>query len=437
MRHAIAPLRRFAALALLYLAAPVVAQPYAYIPNYGSSTVSVVNTATNTVITTIPLPIFSYPFSIAANAAGTKVYIGHSYRTLSVIDTATNTAAAAVALPQGCYNGMAVNPSGTRGYAVSHCSDNVAVLDLTASPVTVLANLSGVGFNRPYGAVVSPDGSRVYVANYYGQNVAVINTATNTVSFIATPMRNPFGIALDSTGNNLWISHRGTPNGATRISNPAGTPFVGAGIATGTDPSGIALNAAGTTVYVANQDSNTISAINTATQAVTGSAETGDGPVGVSITPDGSRVLVANASSNSVSVFNANLSPLATVAVGLEPYSLGIFISTYPGPPSFDPAAAIAALRDSITATILTDTHLRNVLLAPLNAAYSWLSGNDPKRINNACENLAKFVTTVGRNYKYGKLTYAEASAMVEDASAIRVELSCRNPYGGALLPPT
>ena len=197
MRHAIAPLRRFAALALLYLAAPVAAQPYAYIPNYGSSTVSVVNTATNTVITTIPLPIFSYPFSIAANAAGTKVYIGHSYRTLSVIDTATNTAAAAVALPQGCYNGMAVNPSGTRGYAVSHCSDNVAVLDLTASPVTVLANLSGVGFNRPYGAVVSPDGSRVYVAIYYGPSASpwIAPATTCGLAIEARPMA-PRGSAI-------------------------------------------------------------------------------------------------------------------------------------------------------------------------------------------------------------------------------------------------
>jgi YVTN family beta-propeller protein len=430
-------LQRLAALALLGLAAPLAAQPYAYVPNHGGDTISVINTATNAV-TTITPPPGGCPIPVAANATGTRVYLGnYCSNSVSVIDTTSNTIiSTSAALPLDCFFGLAVNPAGTRGYATGLCTSNVVVLDLTTSPVTVLANLSSAGFDTPYGIVVSPDGSRVYVSNYNSQSVGVIDTATNAVSFIATPGRSPYGIALDESGSNLWISHDGTTHGVTRISDPAGTPVVSAVIATGIQPRGIALDATGSTVYVTSFGSNTVSAINTTTLAVTGSSAAGGLPFGVSVTPDGSRVLVANANSNSVSVFNASLALQATVGVGFVPYSFGIFIApTWLAPP-LAPVDAIAALRNDITATILTDTRLRNTLLSPLNAAYTWLSGSDPNRIGNACSNLAKFVSTVGQNYSYGKLDYATASGFVADANAIRVELGCRNPNSGTITPP-
>jgi YVTN family beta-propeller protein len=55
-------------------------------------------------------------------------------------------------------------------------------------------------------------------------------------------------------------------------------------------------------VYVANNDSNTVSVIETARNAVTATLGVGVFPFGIAVTPDGSRVYVANEGSNTLSV---------------------------------------------------------------------------------------------------------------------------------------
>jgi YVTN family beta-propeller protein len=62
-----------------------------YVANASSNTVSVIDTATNTVIGS-PIAVGTQPTGIAVNPAGTRVYVANaSSNTVSVIDTATNT----------------------------------------------------------------------------------------------------------------------------------------------------------------------------------------------------------------------------------------------------------------------------------------------------------------------------------------------------------
>src|SRR3989442_2309872 len=90
------------------------ALPFAYIPNEGSGTVSVMDTATNTVGATVA--VGSGPDGVAVNAAGTRVYVtNEGSNSVSVINTATNTVVATISVginPEG----VAVNPAGTRAY---------------------------------------------------------------------------------------------------------------------------------------------------------------------------------------------------------------------------------------------------------------------------------------------------------------------------------
>ncbi len=62
-----------AALVLGGMAGSAGAAPYAYITNSQSSTVSVIDTATNTVTATVP--VGTYPSGVAVNPAGTRVYV--------------------------------------------------------------------------------------------------------------------------------------------------------------------------------------------------------------------------------------------------------------------------------------------------------------------------------------------------------------------------
>lgn len=70
-------------------------------------------------------------------------------------------------------------------------------------------------------------------------------------------------------------------------------------------PIGVAVNAAGTRVYITNSESNTVSVIDGVTQTVIGDPITvGTQPIGIEVNPSGSTVYVANRGSNSISVIN-------------------------------------------------------------------------------------------------------------------------------------
>ena len=62
----------------------------AYVTNQTSNTVSVINTGTNTVVTTITG--FTIPRGVAFSPDGTRAYVANvAAATISVVDTATNT----------------------------------------------------------------------------------------------------------------------------------------------------------------------------------------------------------------------------------------------------------------------------------------------------------------------------------------------------------
>lgn len=95
-------LRKLACIGLVLSAVVFVAQAktnYAYVANNSSNTVSVINTANDAVVTTIP--VGTNPWGVAVNPSGTFAYVtNNSSNTVSVISTSTN----------GCGN----HPSGYR-----------------------------------------------------------------------------------------------------------------------------------------------------------------------------------------------------------------------------------------------------------------------------------------------------------------------------------
>src|ERR1700751_4984019 len=84
-----------AALVFCLLASAQVLAQNAYITNYGSNTVSVIATASNTVIATIP--VGGAPYGVAVNPDGGRVYVTNSDSgSVSVIATASNTVIATI-----------------------------------------------------------------------------------------------------------------------------------------------------------------------------------------------------------------------------------------------------------------------------------------------------------------------------------------------------
>src|SRR5688500_8229884 len=161
------------ALSLALVAAPALAAPFAYVPNSFSNDVSVIDAATNTVVKTVP--VGSRPLGVAVAIDDTRVYVTNfGSASVSVIDTERYTVTT-ISVGDGPY-GVAIHPSGTRIYVANQLSNSVSVID-TASNAVVATVPVGM---RPTGVVVYPDGSRVYVTNHGSETVSVIDTADNT-----------------------------------------------------------------------------------------------------------------------------------------------------------------------------------------------------------------------------------------------------------------
>jgi YVTN family beta-propeller protein len=106
-------------------------------------------------------------------------------------------------------------------------------------------------------------------------------------------------------------------------------------VAVGAFPGGVAVNPAGTRAYVANQNSNNVSVIDTASNTVVATVVVGTAPFGVAVNPAGTHAYVANVSSNNVSVIDTTSNTVvATVAVGTGPAVFGPFIGGVTAPPA-------------------------------------------------------------------------------------------------------
>jgi YVTN family beta-propeller protein len=81
---------------------------YAYITNSLGGTVSVIDTATNTV-TGSAISVGNDPGGVAVSPDGTKVYVA-SFSNVSVIDTATNTVIGSPIVDDGGPFGIGVSP---------------------------------------------------------------------------------------------------------------------------------------------------------------------------------------------------------------------------------------------------------------------------------------------------------------------------------------
>jgi YVTN family beta-propeller protein len=314
----------------------------AYIPNAGSNTVSVIHTATNTVIGS-PIVVGSVPIGVAVTPDGRKVYVANNGTdTVSVIDTATNTVIATIRVGPNPY-GVAVTPDGSKVF-VANCGCNtptsapfprntVSVIDTATN--TVVGSPIPVG-SIPLAVAATPDGSKVYVTNSASNSISAIATAANTVR--AFPVSEPHGLAVSPDGSKVYVANNGT--GIVSVIDTA-TNTVTFATPVGFNPLGVPVTPDGRNVYITNNANNinTVSMIDTAKNTVIGSPiMVGFDAFRVAVTPDGSKVYVTNASSNSNSVpviaTTAN-TVSATIPVGVNPAALGILIQPFQPPLRF------------------------------------------------------------------------------------------------------
>ena len=154
--------------------------------------------------------------------AQTRAYVANNCsNTVTVIDTATNSVIATI--PVGINpEGVAITPDGTRAYVANITSQTVSVIDTATN--TVIATIP-VSSTFPFAVAITPDSARAYVTHLFGSTVSVIDTATNTV--IATVPAGgdcPAGIAI-TPAPRVPRSKEECKNGGYRTFGPPAGPF--------------------------------------------------------------------------------------------------------------------------------------------------------------------------------------------------------------------
>src|SRR5208283_121830 len=89
-------------------------------------------------------------------------------------------------------------------------------------------------------------------------------------------------------------------------------------VGAGSDPYALAVNPTTNMIYVVNNASNDVTAINGATNA-TSTIGVGNAPVAVAVNPETNTIYVTNSGSNSVTVINGATNTPSTVSVGFDP----------------------------------------------------------------------------------------------------------------------
>jgi YVTN family beta-propeller protein len=307
--------------------------PFAYVATGATGpccALTVLDTSTNLVAATIPLPgLGGVPFAVSPDQ--TRIYIADG-STVEVIDVATNALIATVPGVGPNANAVAIAPNGVFGYTANYNPN------LTTGSVSVFSTATNsvvASVPVPFAAgnvTVSPDSTLVY-ATGNGSVIAVINAATNVVAStfsIPVPAAGEdanFGPFLVPNGSVGYISQSVasvTPGTVTAISIPSNTTI--ATIPVGTEPQSIAITPDGASAYVGNGQSNNVSVINTRGNTVRATIPVGNqnSSSTLAITPDGALTYVTNSGDNTLSVIqNSTNSVVATIpTTGVYPWGI-------------------------------------------------------------------------------------------------------------------
>jgi YVTN family beta-propeller protein len=195
-----------------------------YVANFswGSGSVSVIDGATNTEIDTdgnpengtTRIPVGDRPQYVAMNSTTNRIYVANwGSSDVSVIDGATNTVVATIPVGSGPL-GVDVNPSRNRVYVANYDSDNVSVIDGASNTEIDTDGNPGNGITRisvgsgPQGVAANPVTSRVYVANTESDGVSVIDGANDTVVATVPVGHWPTGVDANASTARIYATNR-------------------------------------------------------------------------------------------------------------------------------------------------------------------------------------------------------------------------------------
>lgn len=181
----------------------------AYVTNQTGQSMSVIDVATNTVLTTVPLPADG--FNLITSADGRKVFVSVSTGQVYVVDAGTNQVVDSIILSPAV-NGFARHPTKNLIYISSR--DGGTVSEVNAATNLVVRTFTTGG--QPQRLAVSPSGGELLIANEnLGLDIWTLATGARDTT-IAVPA---YGLGLSPDGEKVYVTSG--PGGQITIVNRA------------------------------------------------------------------------------------------------------------------------------------------------------------------------------------------------------------------------
>jgi DNA-binding beta-propeller fold protein YncE len=199
-------------------------------------------------------------------------------------------------------NDIVITADGKTAFVTNEYTNSVTRIDLgtgeLGKPITVGAEPVAISF------VPQTNEGWAWVANYDGKSISTINLATGALGqTIAVPHAGPNTVAFTPDGKTCYVANWGTTEAAGSTVTPIEVTDGGAGgrvlpsIKVGDNPNWIAITNDGSTAYVANKGSDSITPITVADNTAGTAIPVPGPPIEMEIAPNGNLAYVAIAGS--------------------------------------------------------------------------------------------------------------------------------------------
>ncbi len=282
-----------------------------YVENANSNNISIIDTATNTVIKNIS--VGNSPHDLKISQSQEILYSTDTNSgTISIINTTTNTLIQQI-LTDATVHGITIFDDTL--YVGDVYGDKILVIN-----DGVVKDEINVGSGPEY-LEVSPNGKFLYVANLWSP-ISVVDLEQRKVIKEIDSGKTPHGLSLTNDGSRLFIVNM--KNNTLSVIDTEKNEIIKT-ITVGKKPEYVVLTPTERYAYVTNLDSDTISIVDTSSFKVVNEIQVGKGPHGIAFSSDGDFAYVSNMDGNDVSVINTDRNEvIATIPVGIEPHQLVI-----------------------------------------------------------------------------------------------------------------
>jgi YVTN family beta-propeller protein len=342
------------------------------------------------------------------------VYVANiESNTVSVISGSTNQVIATI--PVGTFpQYVAFNPNTGNVYVLNPGSGTVSVISASNQVIATIP----VGID-PEGVAVNPNTGNVYVTNFDSNTVSVISASNQVIATIPVGGA-PRGIAVNPNTGNVYVGNEREPSTVSVISTAASSQLPHTTITSARDGNGATIQNGGTTLSTSIQ--------------LTFTATPGSNPIA------GFECRLDN------STFSPCTSPttLTNLPHGKHNFQVRAVDTAGnrdPTPASFSwniltPAQRIQQLIQLIQSMGLNHG-TQTSLTAPLNAALSQLTNNNPNSVGTACNQLNAFVNHVNADGQNGQLSSTQTSQLIQAALNIQTALGCTVASSGNGIAPS